>query len=280
MEPAPATGARRLHGIARRGLEGLAELSRRVRKIDCPRSKLTFGIDFSKPTVTAFTNVLWDAQVFYASNAFPSMLDWLVETIRYFAKRPDLQLVIRVHPAEVQNPIRSRQTVVEELARLVPELPPNVFVIPPTASANSYALARASNAAIIYGTKMGVELAYMGVPTIVAGESWARNKGVTLDATTREGYVALLDRLPLEARRADEAPGGTLRVSLLLQAHHPLLSSSTSRKALGPRSDFVLRTRHAPWQIARLDIVCDGILKGAPFIYPAEQIIAEGRQSH
>jgi hypothetical protein len=87
------------------------------------------------------------------------MLDWLVETIRYFSQRSDLQLVIRVHPAEVQNPMKSRQTVVEELARLVPQLPSNVFVIPPTASANSYSLARASNAAIIYGTKMGVELA-------------------------------------------------------------------------------------------------------------------------
>ena len=51
----------------------------------------------------------------------------------------------------------------------MPQLPPNVFIIPPTANANSYAIARASNAAIIYGTKMGVELAYMGVPTIVAG---------------------------------------------------------------------------------------------------------------
>src|SRR5919108_2238020 len=62
-----------------------------------------FGIDLAKPTVSAFTNILRDAQVFYRSNAFPSMLDWIAETIRYFGRRSDLQLVVRVHPAEVQN---------------------------------------------------------------------------------------------------------------------------------------------------------------------------------
>jgi hypothetical protein len=248
-----------------------------------PEIETAFGIDFSKPTVTAFTNVLWDAQVFYASNAFPSMLDWLVETIRYFNKRPDLQLIIRVHPAEVQNPIKSRQTAVQELARLVPELPPNVFVVPPTASANSYALAQASNAAIIYGTKMGVELAYMGVPTIVAGESWARNKGITLDATSREGYFALLDCLPFKLTLDQVARRRAARYAFhfFFRRTIPLEFLNAQKGAWPPfklHLDDLQPLR--PGRSRGLDIVCDGILKGTPFIYPAEQIIAEGSQSH
>lgn len=248
-----------------------------------PEIEAVFGIDFRKPTVTAFTNILWDAQVLYASNAFPNMLDWLVETIRYFAKRSDLQLVIRVHPAEVQNSVKSRQTVVEELARLVPKLPPNVFVVPPTASANSYALARASNAAIIYGTKMGVELAYMGVPTIVAGESWARNKGITLDATSREDYFALLDRLPFEPSLDQAARLRAARYAFhfFFRRTIPFEFFDVQKGAWPP---FKLRLEDLqPLRQGKsrgLDIVCDGILKGTPFIYPAEQIIAEGRQSH
>jgi hypothetical protein len=248
-----------------------------------PEIKSEFGIDFTKPTVTAFTNVLWDAQVFYPSNAFPSMLDWLVETIRYFAEHPDLQLVIRVHPAEVQNPVKSRQTVVAELARLVPELPPNVFVIPPTVSANSYALARASNAAIIYGTKMGVELAYMGVPTIVAGESWARNKGITLDATSREDYFALLDRLPFirgldeqtKLRAARYAFHFFFRRTIPLEFLH-------IKKGVWPPFQLELENLQPlhPGGSAGLDIICDGILKGTPFIYPAETLIARSERSH
>ena len=245
--------------------------------------KSEFGIDFAKPTVAAFTNVLWDAQVFYPSNAFPSMLNWLVETIRYFAKRQDLQLVIRVHPAEIKNPTKSRETVVGELARLMPHLPPNVFVIPPTSNANSYAIARASNAAIIYGTKMGVELAYMGVPTIVAGESWARNKGITLDADNREGYLALLDRLPF-TERLDAA-------TKLRAAHYAFhfffrrtipLEFLRVRKNSWPPFNLAIETFDTlrPGRSLGLDTVCDGILKHHPFIYPAEAMIQSGRSSH
>ena len=245
--------------------------------------KETFGIDVSKPTVAAFTNVLWDAQVFYPSNAFPSMLDWLIETIRYFGKRPDLQLVIRVHPAEVKNPVKSRETVVGELARLLPELPPNVFVIPPTASANSYAIARACNAAIIYGTKMGVELAYMGVPTVVAGESWARNKGITLDAESREDYFALLDRLPFEGclDAATRLRAARYAFHFFFRRTIPL-EFLTVRKDAWPPFKLEIETldRLRRGRSLGLDVICDGILKDSPFVYPAEALIEGGLGSH
>jgi hypothetical protein len=245
--------------------------------------KQRFGIDFTKPTIVAFTNVLWDAQVFYPSNAFPSMLDWLIETITHFGKRPDLQLVIRVHPAEVKNPVKSRETVVGELSRLMPELPPNVFVIPPTASANSYAIARASNAAIIYGTKMGVELAYMGVPTIVAGESWARNKGITLDAESRDDYFTLLDQLPFNGHL-----DATTRLRAARYAFHFFFRRTIPLEFLTVRKDAwppfkleieSLDTLRAGRSLG-LDVICEGILMGKPFIYPAEALIDEGQTSH
>ena len=221
--------------------------------------------------------------MFYPSNAFPSMLDWLIETIRYFGKRPDLQLVIRVHPAEVKNPVKSRETVVGELARLLPELPPNVFVIPPTASANSYAIARACNAAIIYGTKMGVELAYMGVPTIVAGESWARNKGITLDAESREDYFALLDRLPFEGclDAATKLRAARYAFHFFFRRTIPL-EFLTVRKDAWPPFKLEIETldRLRRGRSLGLDVICDGILKDSPFVYPAETLIEGGLGSH
>ena len=89
------------------------------------------GLDPSKPVVGLLTNVTWDAQLHYPANAFPSMLDWLVETCEYFATRPDLQLLIRVHPAEVSGFPPSRQPILAELAKRVPHLSPNIVVVPP-----------------------------------------------------------------------------------------------------------------------------------------------------
>ena len=60
------------------------------------------GIDLSKPTALLLTNVLWDAQLHYQGNAFPDMRSWVMETIRYFRQREDVQLIIRVHPGEAE----------------------------------------------------------------------------------------------------------------------------------------------------------------------------------
>ena len=49
------------------------------------------GLDVNKPIIGLLTNVSWDAQLHYPANAFPSMLEWLVQTCEYFATRPDLQ---------------------------------------------------------------------------------------------------------------------------------------------------------------------------------------------
>ena len=74
------------------------------------------GIDFAaKPTIGLLTNVMWDAQLHYPANAFDDMLDWILETVRWFADHPELQLVIRVHPAEITGWLPSRQLVVDEI---------------------------------------------------------------------------------------------------------------------------------------------------------------------
>jgi hypothetical protein len=73
------------------------------------------GIDPKKPIIGMLTNVMWDAQLHYRANAFPTMLDWIEKTVRYFAGRPDIQLLIRVHPAELRGLQPSRQFVVDEV---------------------------------------------------------------------------------------------------------------------------------------------------------------------
>ena len=67
------------------------------------------GCDLSKKKILCLSNVIWDAQLHYPQNAFKSMLEWLFSTIEYFAHRPDLELIIRVHPAEIRGSVPSKQ---------------------------------------------------------------------------------------------------------------------------------------------------------------------------
>jgi hypothetical protein len=230
------------------------------------------GIDWTRPCIGLLTNVLWDAQVNYTSRAFPNMLAWLVQTIEYFRRRPDLQLIVRVHPAELHGVVASRQRAVDEIRAHFPVIPPNVFVIGPEDRANTYAIMERCDTVLIYATTAGVELAPTGVPIVVAGEAWIRNKGITIDVSSPEEYLQVLDTLPLGAER-DEARIARAR----LYAYHYYSRCMIPLEAVRPSEEhgpFVLDLQDigqlAPQQSVGLDVICDGILHGTPFVYPAE----------
>ena len=231
------------------------------------------GLDLNRPTVALLTNVMWDAQLHYPANAFASMLDWVLQTIEYFKGRPDLQLLIRVHPAEIRGTATSRQPLVPELVKAFPVLPPNVFVIPPESQVSTYAAVAGVNAAIIYGTKTGVELTSVGIPTIVAGEAWIRNKGLTLDASSPGDYFEILGRLPLAERMPPEqverarkyAYHFFFRRMVPVPCMVPTKAVPPFKVAIDGIEDLL------PGRQPGLDVICDGILEGSPFIFPAEQ---------
>lgn len=235
------------------------------------------GVDFSKPCIGLLTNVVWDAQLHYPANAFPNMLEWIMATIRHFARRPELQLVIRVHPAEIRGTVRSRQLVAEEIARAFPKLPPNVFVIPPDSDVSTYAAMLQCDSVIIYGTKTGVELTSMGVPVLVAGEAWIRNKGVTLDARSAEHYFELLDQLPLGHRMEADAVRRARKYAFhfFFRRMIPLLMMAAAEGKSPFRVDIQSLDELRPGRSKGLDVICDGILSGSPFVYPAESDVLE-----
>jgi len=231
------------------------------------------GIDFQRTTVALLTNVMWDAQLHYRSNAFPSMLDWVLETIRYFAGRPDLQLVIRVHPAELRGGIPSRQLLEPEIEKAYPQLPSNVFVVGPGSQVSTYSLAEQCNAVIIYNTKTGIELSSMGIPVIVAGEAWIRGKSFSLDAVSPESYRKILDSLPLQRRldaeKLQRAQKYAYHFFFRRMIPVPLIhkeGAGTFALECGSLKELL------PGQLKGLDVICDGILNGSPFIYPAERL--------
>lgn len=226
------------------------------------------GCDTSRPIIGCLTNVMWDAQLHYPANAFPNMLEWLLHTVRYFQERTDLQLVIRVHPAEIRGSVPTRQPVVEELKKHFPQLPSNISIVPPESNISTYVLSELCDAVIIYGTKTGVELTSVGIPVIVAGEAWIRNKGVTSDVDSIEGYESILNELPLSNR----LPAATIARAKKYAYHfffRRMIPIEVFEKGPGwPPYRFVGKL--ADLEVgsdAGLDCVCEGILDGKPFIF-------------
>jgi hypothetical protein len=232
------------------------------------------GLDPSKPVIGLLTNVSWDAQLHYPANAFPNMLEWLVQTCEYFAMRPDLQLLIRVHPAEISGFPPSRQPILTELRKRLPRLAPNIIVVPPESGLSTYALMSLCNSAIIYGTKMGVELTSVGLPVIVAGEAWIRNKGITLDASSPEEYFRLLSQLPLAERLS---PSELTRARRY--AYHFFFNRMIPLPFIEPKAGYPIYRlkldrlqQLMPGASPGLDTICEGILSRAPFVLRDRQV--------
>jgi hypothetical protein len=228
-----------------------------------------YGLRSDVPIIGLLTNVMWDAQLHYPANVFPGMLPWIIETIRYFGARPDLQLLIRIHPAELRGALPSRQRVDEEIRNAFPALPPNVAIIPPESDASTYVAMGACDTVIIYGTKTGVELTSVGIPVIVAGEAWIRNKGVTIDPATRADYFRVLDGLPLRRRMSQEDVARARRY-----AHHFFFRRMIPLEFMEPqkgwppyRPELKDLSPLLPGRSAGLDLICDGILTGRQFVF-------------
>jgi len=228
------------------------------------------GLDINKRIVSVFTNTLWDAQVVYKSNIFENMLDWLYETIDYFISCPDIQLAIRIHPAESKGDFTTNQPIVEEINNKYPSLPSNIFIIAPESDVSSVLLADVSSAAIIYATKLGIELAYRKVPLIVAGETLCRGKGFSIDISSKEHYVATLEsigNLNIDVEKASVlAEKYAYHLFFNLMIEFPYITSDLVTNRL-VQLNFDSLQDLLPGEDRGLDVVCEGILNGKPFEY-------------
>jgi hypothetical protein len=113
----------------------------------------------------------------------------------------------------------------------------------------------------------------MGIPTIVAGEAWIRNKGITIDASSRDEYFEMLDRLPLPERMSAELTRRARKYAyhFFFRRMIPLPFMKASKGATY-ELDLKSISQLLPGADPGLDVICDGILNGSEFIYPAEKI--------
>lgn len=222
------------------------------------------ALDRTKPIVSLFTNLDWDTAAFAGNSAFASMEAWLAHTIRWYAGR-DAQLIIRVHPAEVRlRNLAPREGVVPMLRRLFETLPPNVRLIPPESNISSYTLMELSSLGLVYTSTTGMEMALRGRRVVTAGRAYYVDKGFTRDARTAAEYDRFLeDAQPMTAEEVELA---RRYASLFFFRHHIRFPLATTEPA-AIRFNFRTLAALQPGREPELDLICDGILHGRPFLH-------------
>ncbi len=177
---------------ARQGAKPFGKSDRRWQ--DVPREganalREKLGLD-DRPLALLATNVLGDSLTLGRNLFSRSMAEWISRTVRWFAARDDLQLIVRVHPGER---LTHGPSMVDVVRAAVDELPSHIHLIGPLDKVNTYDLMPLASLGLVFTTTTGLEMAMRGIPVIAAGQTHYRGRGFTLDPSTWDEYFAQLE---------------------------------------------------------------------------------------
>lgn len=99
---------------------------------------------------------------------FPTQVEWMQSLIKHVAERPDLFLLIRVHPRELPN-LRDKlhSNHAKRLAEVLVDLPANVRINWPQEAISLYDLLPQVSVGLNGWSSTGKELALMGIPVVI-----------------------------------------------------------------------------------------------------------------
>ncbi len=171
----------------------------------------TAGIDPERPFVLVCPNVVFDAGYGKITNLFPTMREWLVQTVEYLLRETDEVVVVRAHPGEGLW-WGGRDPVHQLLATSGISPGERLVIIPGQAKVNTYRLMERCLYGVVFSSSTGLEMATMGKHVAVASDVVYSHRGFTYDAKTRQEYFDHLKSLPavaaagsLDERRRDLA---------------------------------------------------------------------------
>jgi hypothetical protein len=152
------------------------------------QARAAMGLD-KRPVVLLATNVLGDSLTLGRQIFSKTMAEWISRTVQYFIGRPDVQLVIRIHPGEV---LTHGLSMAEVVRQVIPHQPEHIRLIGPKDKLNTYDLIEVADLGLVYTTTVGLEMAMNGLPVIVSGHTHYRGRGFTMDPDNWVAYFKLL----------------------------------------------------------------------------------------
>ena len=167
-----------------------------------------FTLNPAKPIAVVFSQVLWDANLFYGKDLFEDAGEWFLETVKAACRNSELNWLIKLHPANVWK--RNYEDVTNDYAELVMvreeigELPSHVKIIPADDDISTHSLFETIDYGVTVRGTAGLELVCFGKNCVTAGTGRYSNLGFTLDSEDREEYLSRLAKLHNESKMSDD----------------------------------------------------------------------------
>ena len=229
------------------------------------RFRARYEIGDDKPVWGILAHINWDSVSDYSPMAYDSFDDWMIDTIERVSRIPEVQWLIKVHPAEASY---DPNAGVERLVKArFPSLPPHVKLIPAEEDISPLEFFDVVDGGVtVYGTS-GLELALAGKPVILAGEAHYGGRGFTEDGLDVDTYRDLLARAgsigPLAAEQTALARQYAHLLFIQRQIPLPLVRDPNS---VWWSLQHDKRDQLVPGVEPFLDFICERLMDGEDFI--------------
>jgi hypothetical protein len=231
-----------------------------------------------KPTALLAANVIWDLAALNKQVVFNDMIEWIAETITWFGRHPEYQLIVKPHPAEQNPSIPETEEMVSTALKLRGIIiPDNVAMLTPKAAVTVYQLFPLVDVGIMHTTTVGIEMSARGIPVITTARSPYRGFGFTLDPATKAEYFSTLDRVLGKEILLNQGKQIDLAYKFILFQHFHYYSkidimdfkwNETPRLKVKSLDDI------RPGRNRHLDYIADSVMAGLPIVsedrWPAE----------
>lgn len=230
----------------------------------------SLGLRPDSRIVSLFANITWDTALQNNDIVYGSMIEFAADAIRRVASMPDVDLVIRSHPAEVKW--GTAQPVEPGVRSLIGnDIPPNVHFVRPDQTLNSYTLVTASDLVLSYATTVGLEAAVAGVPVAVAAQAHYRGRGFTVDLTSPDDLSEVMKNPPDGLTSQELELARRYAFAFFFRAMIPF---PTVTRHLSAAVDAMVTSAAEiqPGADPYLDFICDRIIDGGHFDLPDELV--------
>ncbi|MCA2882098.1 MAG: capsule biosynthesis protein [Microcystis sp. M046S1] len=131
----------------------------------------------------------------YDNLIFPQQIDWIQFVIEFVRYRPDLFLIIRVHPREFPNKRDSvRSEYAQILEKVFKNLPDNVKLNLPEDHLSIYDLAEYTDLFLNCLSSVGEEMSLLGIPVLIySSDLVAYPSEINYVATSQEDFCQKID---------------------------------------------------------------------------------------
>jgi hypothetical protein len=200
---------------------------------------------------------------------YESQAEWVRAVVQWVESRDDVQLVIKVHPNLGGNGYIGK--AIDELQiyqKMKSALPANVRIVLPDESVNAYALAEEADVGLTFGSTIGLEMAMMGKPILLAARGLYEHGSHILTVRSKEALSEMLERC-LHASMDREIQREAFRL-----AHYYIAACELPFPAVTVLGIYEVKLNYnhpeelAPGKDHSLDRICNFLIEGRPLIEP------------